>query len=272
MEKARLDVLLYNLGFAKSREKAKQMIVNGQVIVDNKIVTKPSELCCAESVFEINKDVGSYVGRGGYKLEKAIETFAIDLKDRICIDVGASTGGFTQVMLKNNCSYVYAVDVGTNQLAEELAANDKVKSIENTNFRYIDIKIFDKDVDFIAIDVSFISLSHILPKVCEILACREAIDVVALVKPQFEAGKEFVGKNGIVKDKKIHLKVLDKVYAYCADNSLHIVNVTYSPIKGGSGNIEYLVHIKKCPKDSFEANKNQMFSNVVQDAYKKLKD
>ena len=268
MNNIRLDVLLFNMGLAKSREKAKQLIVSNMVYVNDELVNKPSALFNEDCKIKLDIPDVEYVGRGALKLKKAIEKFNICLKNKISVDVGASTGGFTDFMLKNGCIKVYAIDVGQNQLAENLLNDNRVVSLEKTNFRYVDTNIFKEEINFICIDVSFISLELIIPKIVEI--CNEMTDIIALVKPQFEAGKGNVGKNGIVKDKKMHISILNKVYNYFVNNNLFLNNITYSPITGGDGNIEYLVHIRKDMNINFEKNINDIIKNTVYEAFDKL--
>lgn len=268
MNNIRLDILLFNMGLAKSREKAKQLIVSNMVYVNDELVNKPSALFNEDCNIKLDIPDVEYVGRGALKLKKAIEKFNICLKNKISVDVGASTGGFTDFMLKNGCIKVYAIDVGQNQLAENLLNDNRVVSLEKTNFRYVDTNIFKEEINFICIDVSFISLELIIPKIVEI--CNEMTDIIALVKPQFEAGKGNVGKNGIVKDKKMHISILNKVYNYFVNNNLFLNNITYSPITGGDGNIEYLVHIRKDMNINFEKNINDIIKNTVYEAFDKL--
>lgn len=240
MENYRLDVYLHDMGYADSRERAKQLILDNSVFVDGKLITKPSYMVKDNAEIKVTKSF-NYVGRGYVKLEKAIQSFNINIDNKTAVDIGASTGGFTDYLLKHGAKKVYAVDVGNNQLHDSLRNDSRVINIENTNFRYIDTSVFN-DIDIITVDVSFISLKYILPKIVEI--SRNDTDIVALIKPQFEAGKENVGKKGIVKDKKIHLHVLNNLYYYFKENNLNLINIDYSPIKGAEGNIEYLSHLK----------------------------
>ncbi len=266
MEVCRIDVLLNERGFVKSREKAKHLILNGKVFVDDKQVIKPGAMVNKDSVIKICGESDEYVSRGAYKLQKAIQEFEISLKLKIAVDVGASTGGFTDFMLKNGCIKVYAVDVGHNQLSENLVTNQKVISLEKTNFRYVDTKIFTEPIDFVCIDVSFISLDLILPKVAEI--SNEKTDVVALVKPQFEVGKGKVGKNGIVRDKNLHIEVLKKIYHSCLSNGLNVKAICFSPIRGGNGNIEYLIHANKSVEHELEDVFCRIVTQTVEEAFK----
>lgn len=265
----RLDVLLFNLGLAKSREKAKQMITSNTVYVNGKLVNKPSSLFDEQCEIKIDLPEVDYVSRAAFKLKKAVEYFNINLINKICVDVGASTGGFTDFMLKSGCSFVYAIDSGQDQLAESLINDNRVLSLERTNFRYIDVGIFKDKIDFICVDVSFISLELIIPKLVEI--CNENTEVVALIKPQFEVGKGNVGKNGIVKDKKMHVSVLERVYKYFYDNKLYINDIVYSPITGGDGNIEYLVYARRDKINvNFDNNLMEIIKNLTNEAFKIL--
>lgn len=241
-EKERLDIFLHVKGFAESREKAKQLIINNCVFVNDCLISKPSTKVFNDSCIVVKNNSIEYVGRGASKLEKAINTFNIDVKESIAVDVGASTGGFTDYLLQHGAKKVYAIDVGHDQLHDKLKNDEKVVSIEGANFRYINSKVFKESIDLIVVDVSFISLKLVLPKIVEI--SNENTNIVVLIKPQFEAGKSNVGKNGIVKDKKIHLVVLNNFKEYCLSNNIYIENITYSPIKGGNGNIEYLAYLK----------------------------
>jgi len=260
-EKKRLDLFLHINGFAESREKAKQLIINNCVCIDNCIINKPSTKVSGNSSIIVNDEI-KYVGRGASKLEKALDTFKISVTECIAIDVGASTGGFTDYLLQHGAKKVYAVDVGHNQLHDKIKNNEKVINMEGNNFRYINSEIFKEYVDIIVIDVSFISLKLILPKVVEI--CNKNTNIVVLIKPQFEAGKANVGKNGIVNDKKIHLVVLNNFKDYCLSNNICIENMTFSPIKGGNGNIEYLAHLKKGNIANYES---ETFKSLIKEAF-----
>jgi 23S rRNA (cytidine1920-2'-O)/16S rRNA (cytidine1409-2'-O)-methyltransferase len=241
MKNYRLDVYLHDKGYADSRERSKQLILNNSVFVDDKLITKPSYTVNDDVKIKVTQNL-NYVSRGYIKIEKAIQVFNINIENKTAADIGASTGGFTDYLLKHGIKKVYAVDVGNNQLHDSLRNDSRVINIENTNFRYIDTSIFTDLIDIITVDVSFISLKYILPKIVEI--SHDNTDIVILIKPQFEAGKENIGKKGIVKDKKIHLEVLNNFYNYLKENNLNINNIDYSPIKGTEGNIEYLAHLK----------------------------
>ncbi len=238
----RIDIYLSENGFVKSRERAKSLVKSGQVQVNGLTVLKPSYEVSEDVQIKITGEQLRYVGRGGLKLEKAIVCFDIKLENRICLDIGASTGGFTDCMLQNGAAYVYAVDVGHGQLDEILVNNKRVCNMERTNIRDLSIIDFVPGPSFIATDVSFVSLKQILPKIKELLP--ENGEAAVLIKPQFEAGKSAIGKNGIVKDKKVHEKVLDDIVSFCFSEQLEVMNIVHSPISGGDGNIEYLAHIR----------------------------
>jgi 23S rRNA (cytidine1920-2'-O)/16S rRNA (cytidine1409-2'-O)-methyltransferase len=235
--KKRLDCLLCESGAVESRNKAQRLVAEGKVTVNGKVCEKSSYEVGEIDVVEVT-ELEKYVGRGGYKLEKAVEHFEIDLNDKICLDVGASTGGFTQCMLMNGAKKVYAVDVGTGQLHETLKTDSRVINLEKT-----DIRNFTplENIDFCSIDVSFISLTKILPFVKEI----DIKNVVALIKPQFEAGKGNVGKHGTVKSLKIHKNIIDNIIDFVEALDYNIKGVIESPIKGGDGNTEYLMYMVK---------------------------
>lgn len=242
MKKIRLDVALVEQGFCTSREKAKAVIMTGNVFVNNERVDKAGTSISVESEIEVKGGEQKYVSRGGLKLEKAIELYSLDLTDCVCMDIGASTGGFTDCMLQNGAKKVYAVDVGYGQLAWKIRSDDRVVDMERTNIRHIEIEAIDP-LNFASIDVSFISLKLVLPVLKELLV--EEGEALCLVKPQFEAGKEKVGKNGVVRELSTHIEVLEKVYGYLEELEFSLLNATFSPIKGPKGNIEYLYHIKK---------------------------
>lgn len=239
----RLDAYLTEKRLVKSRERAKELIKAGQVIVDGKAVIKPSYETGESPEIKIIGEQLKYVGRGGLKLEKALSEFAVNLNGRVCIDIGASTGGFTDCMLQNGAAYVYAVDVGHGQLDESLAADGRVLNMEGTNIKNLSAADFPKHPDFISADVSFVSLKQILPKIKELLP--ENGEAAVLIKPQFEAGKANIGKNGIVRDKKVHERVLEDIVSFCFASGLVPEKITHSPIAGGDGNIEYLAYLKK---------------------------
>lgn len=243
MGKVRADVLLVEQGLVDSREKAKRLIMSGEVFIGTLRVDKPGQLIAPESELRVKSNSLKYVSRGGFKLEKAIELYNIDLQDKVCIDIGASTGGFTDCMLQNGAKRVYAVDVGYNQLDYSLRVNDKVVSMEKTNFRTFDTTTIDEKIEFASIDVSFISLELVLPKAAEIISDNGKI--VALIKPQFEAGREKVGKKGIVRDPEVHREVIEKIIYLSKNLELRILGITISPIKGMTGNTEFLILLEK---------------------------
>lgn len=241
--KKRLDVLVFEKGFAESREKAKAIIMAGQVYVNNQKADKAGVSYDENLPLEVRGDTQKYVSRGGYKLEKAMNSFPITLEGKITMDIGASTGGFTDCMLQNGATKVYSVDVGYGQLAWKLRNDERVVNLERTNMRYVtDEQVPDK-IDFFSVDVSFISLKLILPVARGLLS--ENGEAVCLIKPQFEAGKENVGKNGVVRDKNIHIDVVSMIIDFCLNNGFDVLGLDYSPIKGPQGNIEYLIHIRK---------------------------
>lgn len=238
----RLDILLVQKNIAPSREKAKEIIKAGQVFINGKVFLKPSQLVDEKSDIDFKGETQKYVGRGGLKLEKAIDFFEIALHNKVCADIGASTGGFTDCMLQNGANIVYAVDVGHDQLAEKLKQDPRVINLEGVNVRYISNEQIPDKLDFISIDVSFISLRLIIPKLKEFL--KDNGEVVALIKPQFEAGKSEIGKKGVVKSQKAHISVLNNLISFFEGNNLKVKGIICSPIKGSEGNIEYLVYLK----------------------------
>lgn len=240
--KERIDVLLVGRGLSPSREKAKALIMAGAVFVDGQRVDKPGAAVPADARIDVQGGQ-DFVSRGGKKLEKAIEVFDIDLSGRVCADIGASTGGFTDCMLQHGAASVYAVDVGYGQLAWTLRNDARVVNLERTNVRYITAADIPQPLDFFSVDVSFISLKLVLPPVAALLSDTAA--GVCLIKPQFEAGREQVGKNGVVRDKKAHIAVIEQVAGYAAQNGLQAAGLTWSPIKGPKGNIEYLLYVTK---------------------------
>ena len=239
--KKRIDILLFEKGLAPSREKAKTMIMAGTVYVNNQKYDKPGDTVDEDAQIEVRGNTLKYVSRGGLKLEKAMQLFPIELDGKVCMDVGASTGGFTDCMLQNGASKVYAVDVGYGQLAWKLREDPRVVCMERTNARFLDHEQIPDELDFASIDVSFISLKLILPAVCGIL--KDKGHVACLVKPQFEAGKEKVGKKGVVRDPAVHLEVLENFLIHARDSGFNVLGLTYSPIRGPEGNIEFLARI-----------------------------
>ena len=242
-KKTRLDVAVFEKGFAPSREKAKAIIMAGQVYVNNQKVDKAGFELKEDDKLEVRGNTLKYVSRGGLKLEKAMQEFPINLNGKICMDVGASTGGFTDCMLQNGAVKVYSIDVGYGQLAWKLRCDERVVNLERTNFRYCTKNEVPDEIDFSSVDVSFISLKHILPVLNTLL--KAGGEAVCLIKPQFEAGKEFVGKKGVVRDINVHIDVVEKVIKMALENGFNVSGLTFSPIKGPEGNIEYLLYLKK---------------------------
>lgn len=245
--KERLDVLLVEQGYAVSREKAKAIIMSGNVFVNGQREDKAGTIFDpAKSTIEVKGHALKYVSRGGLKLEKAMAQFDITLDNKICMDIGASTGGFTDCMLQNGATKVYSVDVGHGQLAWSLRNDERVVCMEKTNFRYLTREDIQDDLDFASVDVSFISLSKILLPARRLL--KNYGQMVCLIKPQFEAGKEKVGKKGVVREQSVHQEVIEKIYTLADILGFKILGLEYSPIKGPEGNIEYLIHIEKNPE------------------------
>lgn len=252
--KERLDVLLVQRNLAESREKAKAVIMSGNVFVGGQREDKAGSMFKSDVEIEVKGHSMKYVSRGGYKLEKAIEQYGVSVENKVCMDVGSSTGGFTDCMLQNGATKVYAVDVGTNQLAWSLRSDERVISMEKTNIRYVTNENIAEPIEFASIDVAFISLTKVLIPVRNLLA--EQGQVVCLIKPQFEAGREKVGKKGVVREKSVHIDVIEKIVKYVVSIGFTILNLDYSPIKGPEGNIEYLLYIEKnsLSTDSIECN------------------
>ena len=248
--KERLDILLVNKGLAASREKAKALIMSGIVYVDNQKEDKAGSLFDENANIEIRGETLKYVSRGGLKLDKAVTVFNLNFDGYTCLDIGASTGGFTDVMLQNGASKVYSVDVGHGQLDWKLRNDDRVVCMEKCNFRYVTDKEIPEKIDFAATDVSFISLTKILIPAYNLLK-KDAL-MVCLIKPQFETTKEKVGKKGVVRDPEVHKEVIEKVIDFCLKIGFSVEGLDYSPIKGPEGNIEYLLLIKKTDDNSFD--------------------
>ncbi|HCC07149.1 MAG TPA: TlyA family rRNA (cytidine-2'-O)-methyltransferase [Clostridiales bacterium] len=242
----RIDVLLVEREFAKSRAQAQVYIKNGQVYIDNKNIDKSSIQVDESADIKIHGELQKYVSRGGYKLEDALNKFKIDLKGKVCMDVGASTGGFTDCMLQNGASKVYAIDVGHSQLDSKLIEDIRVVSMEKTNIKDVEKESFDP-IDFICIDVSFTSLTNIMDHIKDMIG--HSGEMVALIKPQFEVGRGNLNKKGIVKDEKVRKKTVDKIIEYMVKSNMFVKDIIESPIKGNDGNIEYLMYIKKEGED-----------------------
>jgi 23S rRNA (cytidine1920-2'-O)/16S rRNA (cytidine1409-2'-O)-methyltransferase len=247
INKERLDVLLLHKGLVSSRERAKSCIMAGLVFVDGQKIDKAGTLVPVESKILITGDNIGYVSRGGLKLAKALEYFNINLTDKIMADIGASTGGFTDCALKNGIQKVYAVDVGYGQLAWSLRTDSRVINMERTNIRNVTLEQLGETLDFVSIDVAFISLNKVLPVIKTLLSSDGA--VVALIKPQFEAGREKVGKKGVVKDPLVHKEVIFNIIEHACTVGFMPLGLTYSPVKGPEGNIEYLVYLANYPAD-----------------------
>lgn len=245
--KKRLDILMTERALAPSREKAKAYIMSGSVYVDGQKEDKAGTMFPEEVSIEVRGNTLPYVSRGGLKLEKAMKNFGVSLEGKVCMDVGASTGGFTDCMLQNGAVKVYSIDVGYGQLDWKLRNDPRVVCMEKTNIRYVLPEHLEEKADFSSIDVSFISLTKVLLPVRNLLT--DEGEIVCLIKPQFEAGREKVGKKGVVRDPAVHLEVIEKVIAYAAAIYLEPRHLSFSPIKGPEGNIEYLLHLKKRPEE-----------------------
>ncbi len=267
-EKKRLDCALVEMGFAESREKAKALIMSGIVFVNNQKFDKAGDTVKPEDKIEVRGATLKYVSRGGLKLEKAMQSFPITLDGCVCADIGASTGGFTDCMLQNGAKKVYSIDVGYGQLAWKLRTDERVVNLERTNFRYVTREQVPDLLDFASVDVSFISLSHILPVMRTLLKPQGR--AVCLIKPQFEAGRENVGKKGVVRDKAVHIAVIEKIISLSLENGFSVLGLDFSPVKGPEGNIEYLcfLQVSETPEILTEATA----SAVVEASYSALKE
>ena len=242
-EKKRLDQLIFDQGLAPSRERAKTMVMEGRVYFQNQKYDKPGTLVPCDAKLEIRGNDMPYVSRGGLKLEKAMEVFPISLEKKITMDIGASTGGFTDCMLQKGASKVYSIDVGYGQLAWKLRTDPRVINLERTNVRYLTKEQVPDPIDFFSVDVSFISLRLVLPVARNFL--KEKGEAVCLIKPQFEAGREKVGKKGVVREKSTHKEVIDTIVSFVLENGFSVKGITFSPVKGPEGNIEYLIYLEK---------------------------
>lgn len=241
--KIRLDQYLCQHGLAQSRERAKALIMAGIVFVNEEKSDKPGNMIDEQAHVEVRgHDIG-YVSRGGLKLERAMQVFPVSPSEKVCMDIGASTGGFTDCMLQNGAKKVYAVDVGYGQLAWKLRCDERVKNMERTNIRHVTPEMLEEPVEFFSVDVSFISLKHIFPVVAAVTTADA--QGVCLVKPQFEAGKEKVGKKGVVREAQTHREVLHQAISYALENGFSVLGLDHSPIKGPEGNIEFLMYVKK---------------------------
>ena len=253
-------------GLAPSREKAKALIMAGQVYCQEEKCDKAGMTLPEDAILTVKGQGLKYVSRGGLKLEKGIREFGFDLSGCVCMDIGASTGGFTDCMLQNGAKRVYAIDVGYGQLAWSLRSDDRVVNLERTNVRYLTREQVPEDIDFASVDVSFISLTLVLPVLFSWL--KETGQALILVKPQFEAGREKVGKKGVVRDPKVHLEVCQKIYRFCLEQQVAVEHVTFSPIKGPEGNIEYLFHLNRTP--GVESVSESALDEVVKQSHETL--
>jgi 23S rRNA (cytidine1920-2'-O)/16S rRNA (cytidine1409-2'-O)-methyltransferase len=267
MPKTRLDVLLVERGFVTSREKAKALIMAGDVFINGQREDKPGTSFQEDKIknIEVRGAAIPFVSRGGLKLDKAVKTFGLDFTGFTCMDIGASTGGFTDCMLQNGASKVYSVDVGHGQLDWKLRSDDRVVCMEKTNFRHLTRDQIDDDIDFASCDVSFISLDKILVPARKLL--KDGAQMVVLIKPQFEAGRDKVGKKGVVRDKKVHEEVISRIMDFADMTGFEILHLDYSPIRGPEGNIEYLLHLSK------DASRNDEVSGYDEEtALKKFRE
>ncbi|WP_027340049.1 TlyA family RNA methyltransferase [Halonatronum saccharophilum] len=268
-KKERLDVIVTKRGYFKSRSQAKRSIMAGLVYVDDQLVDKAGTKIDTESAIRVKGQLHPYVSRGGLKLEKAIEVFDLDLANKVVVDIGASTGGFTDCSLQNGAKKVYAIDVGYNQLAWKLRSDHRVVSMEKTNARYLSLDDIGEAGDFGVVDVAFISLTKILGSLKGLL--KENGEIIALIKPQFEAGPDKVGSNGVVKDDKVHKEVIYKVVDFAKDIDLNIIGLDYSPITGGKGhNIEYLAHFSRGEGSEEVDDLGAKIDGVIKYAHKAL--
>lgn len=261
----RLDVELVNRGLVESREKGRALIMEGAVYVNGQKAYKAGDKVKDGMNIEIRGAKLRYVSRGGLKLEKALDVFPITLDGCVCMDIGASTGGFTDCMLQNGSKKVYAVDVGYGQLAWKLRSDERVVNMERTNIRYIDFDLVELPLDFVSTDVSFISLSHVLPVAYKLL--KDGGEMVALIKPQFEAGREQVGKKGVVRDIAVHSEVIKKITSLAFDTGFSVRGLDFSPIKGPEGNIEFLMYLSK-DADRVNAADDDAVKSVTESAHR----
>lgn len=265
--KERLDLLLVDKGFFPSREKARASIMAGEIFVDGVRVDKCGESVKKTANIEFKGEILPFVSRGGLKLQKAIKNFNIELDDKICLDIGASTGGFTDCMLQNNAKKVFAIDVGYGQFAWKLRIDPRVVCMERTNIRYVTFDDIGEYADFASIDVSFISLRKVLPAVSDLL--KETGEIMSLIKPQFEAGREKIGKKGVVRESSTHIEVIQMIYDFAQNMGLSVLNLNYSPIKGPEGNIEYLLHVTKNKSKSSIFLRDNIIE-IVENAHREL--
>lgn len=267
-EKTRLDVALFDRGFVDSREKGKALIMAGLVYVNGQKETKAGTSVKSEDCIELRGEKMPYVSRGGYKLAKAVDEFGLKLDGCVCMDIGASTGGFTDCMLMNGAKKVYSIDVGYGQLAWKLRSDERVVNMERTNFRYVTHEEIPEDIDFASVDVSFISLKHIIEPMKALL--KTGGQAVCLIKPQFEAGKDKVGKKGVVREKETHIEVVSNIFDFVLEKGFRVLNLDYSPIKGPQGNIEYLIYIEKAEEG--ESLLTRSIEDIVAESHNTLGD
>lgn len=266
--KIRLDSEIVSRGLAESRERAKAYIMSGSVYVNNQKALKAGDTVKPEDIIEVRGSLLPFVSRGGLKLDKAIKVFDIDLTGLICVDIGASTGGFTDCMLQCGAKKVFSVDVGYGQLAWKLRCDERVVNLERTNFRHVTSEQIPDSIDFASADASFISLSLLLPPLYPLM--KMSARAVCLIKPQFEAGKEKVGKKGVIKDPAVHLEVLQKAADFIVKSGFSLINLDYSPIKGPEGNIEFLAYIEKSENPTVLEEID--FNKVIDAAHSSLKE
>lgn len=266
--KKRLDAAVFEAGLTESRERAKTAIMAGLVYVNGNKEDKPGTQVGEKDKIELRGNTLKYVSRGGLKLEKAIDKFGISLKDKVCGDIGASTGGFTDCMLQNGARKVYAVDVGYGQLAWKLRNDERVVNMERTNIRYVTAEQLGERPDFCSVDVSFISLTLVLPVLKNLLS--ENGEVVCLIKPQFEAGREKVGKKGVVRDPVVHREVIIKILTFLSEDNFYVYGLDFSPIKGPEGNIEYLVYAGLHDKQNTLTDVESVAGNIVNKSHDEL--
>ncbi|UZQ50915.1 TlyA family RNA methyltransferase [Clostridium kluyveri] len=265
--KERIDVLLVDKGIFSSRERARASIMAGEIFVDGRRVDKCGQNIKRSSNIEFRGEKLPFVSRGGLKLQKALKKFDIVLKDKVCLDIGASTGGFTDCMLQNGAKKVFSIDVGYGQFAWKLRTDERVVCMERTNIRYVTFQDIGEYCDFASIDVSFISLKKVLPAVINLL--KEDGSIIALIKPQFEAGREKVGKKGVVREKSTHIEVIKAIVTFLKENNLKIISLDYSPIKGPEGNIEYLIYFTK-KKEINELFEEEDINTIVRSSHGEL--
>lgn len=252
MKKVRLDQLVYELGFTDSRERAKTTVMSGLVFVNGQRADKPGMPVALDAKIEVHGDALPFVSRGGFKLDKALKVFPVDPSGKVCIDCGASTGGFTDVLLQHGAAKVYAVDVGYGQLAWKLRNDERVVNLERTNLRYVTSEQIPELMDLAVMDVSFISIKLVLPAVKALL--KPDADLICLIKPQFEAGREEVGKKGVVRDRAVHEHVIHSILDFASEIGLTVMGLDFSPIKGPEGNIEYICHMKNRVSEAVSIN------------------